>query len=113
MSNWFSFIISKDNFQNKITQDYYLDFTFTDTYNFLFEFNKPTSITNITEFSKALSNEYFDISASISKQDENKYLLTLITKVKQYMIPELKMNYLTNYTEELNKINKFKIKFNN
>lgn len=113
LKDWFSFVISKENFHNKITQDYYLDFTFTDTYNFLFEFNKPTSITNINEFTKTLNNEYFDISVTFTKQDDYKYLLTLITKAKQYLIPETKTNYLINYTEELNKINNFKLKFSN
>jgi len=113
LSNWFSFIFSKENFTDKITQDYYLDFTFTDAYNFMFEFNRPTVITNMNDFTVTLNNEFFEINTNIIKQDDHKYLLTLSTKAKQYLVPEEKANYLTDYIEQLNKFNTFKLKFTN
>ncbi|MCD6018603.1 MAG: hypothetical protein K0S53_1724 [Bacteroidetes bacterium] len=113
LSDWFSFILSKNNFSQKITQDYYLDFTYTDTYNFLLEFNKPTTLTNISEFTSSLNNEFFDLNTSITKQDDYKYLLTVSTKAKQYLLPEAKANFLTAYVEQLNKLNTFKLKYTN
>lgn len=113
LTEWFSFILSKDNFAKKITQDYYLDFTYTDTYNFLFEFNKPTTVTNLSEFVISLSNEFFDINTNITKQDDYKYLLTVSTKAKQYLLPEAKVNFLTAYVEQLNKLNTYKLKYSN
>lgn len=111
LSNWFSFLFSKESFSDKITQDYYLDFTFTDTYNFLFEFNKPTIISNMNDLTTSLTNEFFEINTNITKQDDFKYLLTVSTKAKQYLVPEEKANYITDYTELLNKINSFKLKY--
>jgi hypothetical protein len=90
-----------------------MDFTYTDTYNFLFEFDKPTTITNIGEFTTSLNNEYFDITTNITKQDDHKYLLTVSTKAKQYLVPEAKASLLTAYVEQLNKLNTFKLKYSN
>ncbi|MBC7695424.1 MAG: hypothetical protein H7141_08275 [Burkholderiales bacterium] len=113
LSNWFSFLFSKESFSDKITQDYYLDFTFTDTYNFLFEFNKPTTIVNMADFITTITNEFFEINTNIIRQDDSKYLLTVNTKAKQYLLPEAKVNYLKDYTEQLGKINSFKLKLSN
>ncbi len=111
LSNWFSFVLNKENFKDPITQHYFLDFTFTDTYNFLFEFNKPTEVINIDEFNKKLSNDFFDVNSSLTKQENNKYLLTVTTKAKQYILPEEKSNYLTEYLNLLSQINSLKLKF--
>jgi hypothetical protein len=109
--DWFSFLLSKENFQEKITQNYYLDFTFTDTYNFMFEFSKPVNILNLDDFNKSLNNDIFEINSSINKQENNKYLLTVTTKAKQYVLPEDKSNYLTEYLNLLAQINSLKLKY--
>ncbi|MBI3517877.1 MAG: hypothetical protein HY062_00785, partial [Bacteroidetes bacterium] len=110
LSNWFSFLFTENDFKNKITQDYYLDFTYTDTYNFLLEFNKPVTITNIEELNSSLSNEYFEISSIISKQSETKYLFAVITKAKQYVLPQQKSTLLMEYVKQLDKLNSLNIK---
>jgi hypothetical protein len=111
LSGWFSFLLSKENFKETITQDYYLDFTFTDSYNFMFEFSKPTTILNTDEFNKKLNNDFFEINSAITKQDNTKYLLTVTTKAKQYVLPENKSNYLTEYLDLLNQLNSLKLKY--
>lgn len=113
LSNWFSFALDKENFKEPITQAYFLDFTFTDSYNFLFEFNKPTDITNLEEFNKKLHNDFFEVSSILNKQENNKYLLTLSTKAKQYVLPEEKTNYLIEYLNLLSQINLLKLKYTN
>lgn len=113
LSNWFSFVLEKENFKDPITQAYFLDFTFTDTYNFLFEFNKPTEVINIEAFNKKLNNDFFDVSSTLNKQENNKYLLTVSTKAKQYVLPEEKTNYLIEYLNLLSEINTLKLKFTN
>ncbi|MES2761247.1 MAG: hypothetical protein V4677_03530 [Bacteroidota bacterium] len=113
LTNWFSFIFDKGNFKDPVTQNYFLDFTFTDTYNFLFEFNKPTEISNMDDFNKKLSNDFFEVSSIINKQENNKYLLTVSTKAKQYLLPEEKSEYLTEYLNLLSEINSLKLKYTN
>ena len=113
LSNWFSFLLKKENFSAPITQAYFLDFTFTDTYNFLFEFNKPTDIMNADDFSKKLSNDFFEGSSILSKQESNKYLLTVSVKAKQYVLPEEKTIYLKEFIDLLSQINSLKLKFSN
>jgi hypothetical protein len=113
LTKWFSFILDKENFKEPLTQNYFLDFTFTDTYNFLFEFNKSTEVSNAEEFNKKLSNDFFEVSSILNKQDENKYLLTVSVKAKQYILPEEKTGYLTEYLNLLSQINSLKLKFTN
>lgn len=113
LTNWFSFVLDKENFKEPLTQNYFLDFTFTDTYNFLFEFNKPTEVSNAEEFNKKLSNDFFEANSILNKQDGNKYLLTVSVKAKQYILPEEKIGYLTEYLNLLSQINSLKLKFTN
>ena len=109
LTGWFSFLFSENDFKNKITQDYYLDFTYTDTYNFMLEFNKPVTISNLNDFNITLSNEYFEISAIINQQSDNKYLLAVTTKAKQYVLPQQKSNYLIEFVRQLDKLNSQKL----
>jgi len=113
LTNWFSFVLNKENYKEPITQNYYLDFTFTDSYNFLFEFDKPTNILNLEEFNKKITNDFFEVSSNINKQEDNKYLFTVSAKAKQYLLPEDKVNYLTEYLDLLSQINNLKLKYNN
>lgn len=112
LTNWFSFILKKENFSKPLTNNYYFDFTYTDTYNFMFEFNRPISIINIEDFENQLTNDFFEINSKIIPQGNNKYLLSLTTKAKQYMLPKEKANLLTEYLEQLNKFNLLKLKYN-
>lgn len=105
LSDWFSFLLSSDNFKDAFTHDYMMDFTYTDTYNFLFEFNKPVSILNAEEFNKSLSNEFFDITAKLDKQENNKYLLCVTTKARQYILPANKFYEFTAYLDVLKQLN--------
>ncbi len=113
LKDWFSFVLAKENFQEKVTQSYFLDFTFTDIYNFLFEFNKPTEISNMDDFNKKINNEYFEVNSTIHKQENNKYLLNISTKAKQYILPEERADYLTEYLTLLSQINSLKLKYTN
>lgn len=108
LSNWFSFLFTKENFKKSITHDYYLDFTFTDIYNYLFEFDKTSVVTNINDFSVNLKNDFFEINSSLIPQENNKYLLTVSTKAKQYVLPYTKVDVLTEYLNQLKKINSMK-----
>ena len=110
LSNWFSFLLSEKDFKNKITQDYYFDFTYTDNYNFLLEFNKPVTINNLNELNLSLTNEYFEVNSIFSKQSETKYLLAVTTKAKQYILPQQKSNLLIEYVKLLDKLNSLDIK---
>jgi hypothetical protein len=105
LSGWFSFLLSGDDFKDAFTHDYMMDFTYTDTYNFLFEFNKPVSVSNAEEFNKSLSNELFEITAKLDKQENNKYLLCVTTKVKQYVLPANKFYELVGYVNLLKQLN--------
>ncbi len=111
LKNWFSFLFEKENFKQKITQDYYLDFTFTDNYNFLFEFNKAVTVINYEAFNKSITNDFFEINSKFVKQENNKYLFTISTKAKQYLIPEAKKNLLIEYVEQLNELNNLTLKY--
>ena len=112
LRNWFSFILKKENFKQKITQDYYLDFVYTDNYNFLFEFNKPVNVTNIDEFNKSMTNDFFEISSKLVKQGDKNYLFTISTKAKQHLIPQVKTMLLLDYLEKLNDLNNLILKYN-
>lgn len=111
LKNWFSFLLIKENFKQKITQDYYLDFAFTDNYNFLFEFNKAVTVTNIEAFNKSMANDFFEISSKLIKQSDTKYLFSISTKAKQNLIPQVKTMLLVNYLEQLNDLNNLILKY--
>ena len=111
LKNWFSFLLGKENFKQKITQDYYLDFAFTDNYNFLFEFNKAVTVTNSDAFNKSLTNDFFEISSKLIKQGDTKYLFSISTKAKQNLIPQVKTMLLINYLEQLNDLNNLILKY--
>ncbi len=109
LANWFSFLYQKENFSEAITHDYYLDFTFTDIYNYLFEFNKPVTVENINEFNNSLRNDFFEIHSTLIAQENNKYLLSITTKAKQYVLPLNKADLLKEYVTLLHKINNLKL----
>jgi hypothetical protein len=109
LSGWFSFLLSKTDFKDAFTNDYIMDFTYTDTYNYLFEFDRPVSVVNAGEFNKSLSNDLFEISMKLEKQENNKYLLCVTSKAKQYILPGNKFTQLVEYLDLLNQINSSKL----
>lgn len=111
LNGWFSFVNNKDQFKNKLCQEYYMDFAYTDIYNFLFEFNTPVKVQNTADFNKALLNDFFEINSALTQQDESKYLLTITAKVKKYVIPENESQKLIDYVEFLNQLNNLNLKF--
>ncbi|HRG38531.1 MAG TPA: hypothetical protein PK289_08370, partial [Bacteroidia bacterium] len=105
LKNWFSFTYNKNIITQKPNADYYVDFKYTDSYNYMFEFNKPIEISNIDAFSKNINNTYFDLSSKLVKQSDASYLLSVIIKVKKDVVPEndgQKLVELANNLEELN-----------
>lgn len=109
LTNWFSFVLDKSTITETPNQDYYFDFAFSDTYNFLLNFNKPVSISNINDFTKKISNNYFELESGIVQNEGNSYLLKLNLQVKKNYIPYTEISLLTAFIEELEKINNFKL----
>jgi hypothetical protein len=111
LSNWFSFIWKKEQFYKVPNHEIYPDFQFTDSYNFLFEFGKPVEILNQEDFTKKLSNDYFEITSNLVKQDTDKFLLSVIVKIKQDMIPEKDVSRITDFVSVLDELNKLKLNY--
>ncbi len=111
LTNWFSFTWSKEELDKKPDHDYYVDFQFTDSYNYLFEFDKAVEVLNADDFLKKTSNDYFEISSNLVKQEDTKYLLSVIIKVKQDMIPEKDAIKIMDFVAMLDVINHFKLNY--
>ncbi len=111
LTNWFSFLYPLEQFKKPLTQDYYFDFAFTDAYNYLLEFNKPADIKNITDFNTSWSNDFFEINSNLIKKEENVYLLSVIVKVKQDLLPLKDAHYLTEFVSRLHTLNHLKIDY--
>ena len=78
----------------------------------MFEFNKPVNVTNIDEFNKSMTNDFFEISSKLVKQGDKNYLFTISTKAKQHLIPQVKTMLLLDYLEKLNDLNNLILKYN-
>lgn len=111
LTDWFSFTSTGSVFTKTPNHDVYLDFQHSDYYNFLFEFDKAVEIMNSDAFSRKLSNEYFEIASSLVKQETNKYLLSVIVKVKQDMVPEKDGIKLVEFVNMLDDINRLKLNY--
>lgn len=111
LKDWFSFIYSKKLIPEKPNFDYYVDFRYTDMYNFMFEFNKATEILNGNDFIRAINNTYFELSSKLVKQTEASYLLSVIVKVKQPVIPVNETNTLMELCDNLEQLNNLILKF--
>ncbi len=110
LNDWFSFTYQKAEFNRLPNYDFYVDFKYTDVYNFMFQFDKPVFIENETEFNKSISNVYFEISSKIKMQSESSYLLNVIVKVKSGIIPVSDGKLLLEFVNELEKLNSLNIK---
>ncbi|MGZ6542807.1 MAG: hypothetical protein ACXVDQ_12405 [Bacteroidia bacterium] len=109
LHDWFSFFWKKSNYTSLPNHDFYIDFMYTDNYNFLLEFNKPIEIANGQDLNKTISNDYFEIKSYFNKQDENKYLMNLTVKVKKNIVPEKDCIKLLEFVSMLDEINNFKV----
>jgi hypothetical protein len=109
ISNWFSFPISKASLPVKPELDYYFDFDFSDSYNFLLEFNQRVNISNADLFGKKINNEFFELDSEIKRNSETAYMLKVKLIVKQKSIPFQKAGLLMQLVSELDQINNFKL----
>jgi hypothetical protein len=110
LKDWFSFTYNKKIIPQRPNFDYYVDFKYTDTYSYMFEFNKPTEVINVNDFTKSINNKYFDLSSKLVKQTEAGYLLSVMLKVKQSVIPEIEGEVLLEIANSLDELNDLVIK---
>lgn len=107
--NWFSFFLSSSSIPEKPGHDYYIDFDFSDAYNFSIDFGIPVDISNSSAFSKNINNDFFELESQIIKNSESNYLLKVKLVVKERRIPEEKMSLLMDLIEDLDEINNFSL----
>jgi hypothetical protein len=107
LKNWFSFTLTKANIPQAPNYDYYFDFDFSDSYNFLLNFNVPVELKNANTFIKKINNEYFELESEIINQSETSYLIKVKMIVKKTNIPQSKINLLMELVEELETLNNF------
>jgi hypothetical protein len=105
---WFSFPFNKVLIPEKPTHDFYFDFEYSDVYNFVLKFDTPVTLKNAEEFSRTIENDYFDLSSSIKVQEDS-YLLTVISRVKNKVLPKEQADKLMEFVKTLDEINKFKL----
>lgn len=111
LKNWFSFVLSKNSLPETPLHDYYFDFDFSDSYNFLLNFTTPVELYNAASFTKKINNDYFDLESSITSNSETSYLIRVALVVKQTSIPEHKMNLLMELVDELEDLSDFSLEF--
>ncbi len=109
ISNWFSFVISTQTFPELPTHDYYFDFDFTDSYNFLLDFNTAVDIENTAAFKKNINNDYFELESDITKNSETAYLLKVKLALKQRLIPFEKKEMIAEIIAALESLNHFSL----
>lgn len=109
LHGWFSFLYSEKIYPEKSAHDFYVDFKFTDSYNFLFEFNRPVEIENISHLNKTFLNDYFEAKIYFAKQDESRYLLKVSVAVKKDMIPRETADTLREFCRFLDEMDKLEI----
>ncbi len=107
---WFSFPLSERLLTDVPAHDYYFDFRFSDTYNLMFEFDTPTTISNIKDFTHNISNDYFHLESDLVQNADQTYLMRVRLVVKQKMIPLQDMKLLTELLATLNEVNNFSLK---
>lgn len=110
LKNWFSFTYNKNVIPKKPNSDYFTDFKYTDSYNYMFEFSKPIEIINLNDFLRSIHNSNFDLSSNMIKQTDTSYLLNINVKVKQILLPENEGQLLVQLATELDALNELVIK---
>jgi hypothetical protein len=109
LQDWFSFLFSKRQFPFAPAHDFYFDFTFSDSYNFLLNFDRPVEIKNIADFKSGISNDWFELNSEIMKDTETSYLVRVKLVVKQAVLPVSESQRLVELVQALNKINSFSL----
>lgn len=110
LKNWFSFTFDKQLITEKPNFDYYFDFQYTDIYNYMLEFNKPVSVSNIDDFTRSIHNTYFDLSSKMTKQSETTYLLSVMVKVKEPLLATADGQLLIDFVKDLDALNNMTLK---
>lgn len=111
LTDWFSFLVSKKLFPELPRHDYYFDFDYSDSYNFLLDFDKPVELLNAAEFGKKVSNEFFDLDCEIMKNSETNYLLKVRVGVKKRRLPAKNGQMLTDMITALDQVNAFNLNY--
>lgn len=111
IKDWFSFVPSEKSIPEQPTHDYYFDFTFSDVYNFMIDFQAPVEITNRENFKNDISTEYFDFKSELTDAGANVYLLRVSLIVKQHKIPVKDAPLLMSLINQLDKLNSQSIAF--
>ena len=93
------------------TYDYYFDFTLSDFYRLQLDFDKPVQLKNRAGFNKKIDNTYFFLESGSDILAENRFVLTVILKIKQTKIPAEEAHLLTDFIEQLEQLNQFKLEF--
>lgn len=109
LKNWFSFVLGSFSIPEKPSHDYYIDFDFSDAYNFLLDFGSPVEITNISAFSKNINNDFFELESQVVKNSDASYLLKVKVAVKERRIQEDKLDLLMEMVKNLDEINNFSL----
>jgi len=109
LHNWFSFLLNKTVIYEAPNYDYYFDFEFSDSYNFQLEFTKPVVLLNSDQFSKKISNDYFELESAIEKLSEQSYLVKVKLAVKKGSLPVNQNALLMDLVAELEKLNQFQL----
>lgn len=110
LKDWFSFTLNSSNINEIPNFDYYFDFKYTDTYNYMFQFDKPVEVLNSADLTKSISNAYFELSSILTKQTETGYLLAVNVKVKQAVLLQKDGQLLLDLVKELDALNNAVIK---
>ncbi|MGZ4033318.1 MAG: hypothetical protein ACXVPU_01845 [Bacteroidia bacterium] len=105
LKNWFSFTFNKQLIPERPNFDFYFDFQYSDTYNYMIQFNKPAEILNVNDFIKSIHNTNFELSSSLIKQSETTYLLNIVVKVKDPILSKADGQMLVDLTNELEGLN--------
>lgn len=109
LKNWFSFVFSKTSIPEKPNHAYYFDFDFSDSYNFMLDFDVPVELSNAAAFGKKINNDYFELESEIIKNSERTYLLKVKLLVKQSSLPEEKLDLMMELLKELEELNNFSL----
>ena len=111
LNNWFSFTLTRQVIPVQPTYDYYFDFTLSDFYRLQLDFDKPVQLKNRAGFNKKIDNTYFFLESGSDILAENRFVLTVILKIKQTKIPAEEAHLLTDFIEQLEQLNQFKLEF--
>jgi hypothetical protein len=107
LNKWFSFPLSSSTLPEAPTHDYYIDFPFSDAYNFLLDLNAPAEVTNAAEFTRSVSNDLFELKSEIVKNSTTSYLVKVLLVVKEQKISLQNAPMLMDLVKNLDELNNF------